>query len=287
MSPTNEIFDVSASPVSRMAPPFPEPTLPIHLASPLASPHDSALPTTAPRIPARPHSFVKSTFSKGTLTAQCASGTDSTAAVECKLCHEYVKRHAVLCEECGLISHSRCAEFAPLPCDLRAQLLSYSRDVSRSGLPSRLPPPTPVAFLMDMLPSFGRSRKLKTTTSAEAPPRLSSSPPPLTPLARRRHMSELVPRRSDDAVPRVSSEGNGTSSGGSAATSEAHASLRSTQSGLDRLSSIDEPSPVSSAPPSADTPTRIKNAKLHRRKSSAAQPDFHPRKQNSEDCIVS
>ncbi|EPQ29994.1 uncharacterized protein PFL1_02667 [Pseudozyma flocculosa PF-1] len=64
---------------------------------------------------AKPHAFVKSTFSK---------------AVRCKICSEPVKKHAVLCEECGLVCHARCAGQAPSPCNLRAQLLMFQARTS-------------------------------------------------------------------------------------------------------------------------------------------------------------
>ncbi|PWZ01635.1 hypothetical protein BCV70DRAFT_145927, partial [Testicularia cyperi] len=64
---------------------------------------------------AKPHAFVKSTFSK---------------AVACKICREPVKKHAVLCEECGLVCHARCAVHAPAPCNLRAQLLLFQQRAS-------------------------------------------------------------------------------------------------------------------------------------------------------------
>ncbi|GAC72363.1 MEKK and related serine/threonine protein kinases [Moesziomyces antarcticus T-34] len=64
---------------------------------------------------AKPHAFVKSTFSK---------------AVVCKICREPVKKHAVLCEECGLVCHARCAGNAPSPCNLRAQLLLFQQRAS-------------------------------------------------------------------------------------------------------------------------------------------------------------
>ncbi|EJD47951.1 hypothetical protein AURDEDRAFT_102129, partial [Auricularia subglabra TFB-10046 SS5] len=59
----------------------------------------------------RAHSFVKTTFSK-TLT--------------CRVCHLPIKKQAVLCEECSLIAHPRCATEAPATCDVRAQLLLFA-----------------------------------------------------------------------------------------------------------------------------------------------------------------
>ncbi|KAJ7765490.1 STE/STE11/cdc15 protein kinase [Mycena maculata] len=63
-------------------------------------------------IPARDHSFVKTTFSK---------------PMVCRVCLLNVKKSAVLCEQCSLIAHSRCAVNAPPTCDLRAQLLLYAQ----------------------------------------------------------------------------------------------------------------------------------------------------------------
>jgi hypothetical protein len=43
------------------------------------------------------------------------------------VCHQSIKRTGVLCEECGLIAHPRCAADAPPSCDIRAQLLLYAQ----------------------------------------------------------------------------------------------------------------------------------------------------------------
>lgn len=45
----------------------------------------------------------------------------------CRVCLLNVKKNAVLCEQCSLISHSKCAVNAPPTCDLRAQLLLYAQ----------------------------------------------------------------------------------------------------------------------------------------------------------------
>lgn len=45
----------------------------------------------------------------------------------CRVCLLNVKKSAVLCETCSLISHSKCAVNAPPTCDLRAQLLLYAQ----------------------------------------------------------------------------------------------------------------------------------------------------------------
>ncbi|KAJ6581497.1 hypothetical protein B0H19DRAFT_927936 [Mycena capillaripes] len=63
-------------------------------------------------ISPREHSFVKTTFSK---------------PMVCRVCLLNVKKSAVLCEQCSLIAHSKCAVDAPPTCDLRAQLLLYAQ----------------------------------------------------------------------------------------------------------------------------------------------------------------
>ncbi|KAF7372100.1 Cell division control protein [Mycena venus] len=60
----------------------------------------------------REHLFVKTTFSK---------------PMVCRVCLLNVKKSAVLCEQCSLIAHSKCAVNAPHTCDFRAQLLPYSQ----------------------------------------------------------------------------------------------------------------------------------------------------------------
>lgn len=45
----------------------------------------------------------------------------------CRVCLLNVKKSAVLCAQCSLISHSKCAASAPPTCDLRAQLLLYAQ----------------------------------------------------------------------------------------------------------------------------------------------------------------
>ncbi|KXN87406.1 Cytokinesis protein sepH [Leucoagaricus sp. SymC.cos] len=68
------------------------------------------------------HSFVKTTFSK---------------PVVCRVCLENVKKAAVLCAKCSLISHSKCAPNAPPTCDLRSQLLLYAQ-YAEQGNPNSL-----------------------------------------------------------------------------------------------------------------------------------------------------
>ncbi|KAG6833014.1 hypothetical protein H0H87_012600 [Tephrocybe sp. NHM501043] len=63
-------------------------------------------------ISPREHQFVKTTFSK---------------PMVCRVCLLNVKKSAVLCAQCSLIAHSKCAVNAPPTCDLRSQLLLYAK----------------------------------------------------------------------------------------------------------------------------------------------------------------
>ncbi|KAJ7592858.1 kinase-like domain-containing protein [Mycena floridula] len=63
-------------------------------------------------ISPREHSFVKTTFNK---------------PMVCRVCLLNVQKSAVLCAQCSLIAHSKCASSAPPTCDLRAQLLLYAQ----------------------------------------------------------------------------------------------------------------------------------------------------------------
>jgi len=45
----------------------------------------------------------------------------------CRVCQLNIKKSAVICAQCSLISHAKCAISAPPTCDLRAQLLLYAQ----------------------------------------------------------------------------------------------------------------------------------------------------------------
>lgn len=55
----------------------------------------------------------------------------------CRVCLENVKKTAVLCAKCSLISHSKCASNAPQTCDFRSQLLLYAH-YAEQGTPCGL-----------------------------------------------------------------------------------------------------------------------------------------------------
>lgn len=71
----------------------------------------------------RDHSFIKTTFGK---------------PMVCRVCMGSVKRSAVICDKCNLITHSKCAPEAPPTCDFRSQLLLYAQ-YAEQGSPVGIP----------------------------------------------------------------------------------------------------------------------------------------------------
>ncbi|KAH8108352.1 hypothetical protein DFH11DRAFT_1732067, partial [Phellopilus nigrolimitatus] len=160
----------------------------------------------------REHSFVKTSFGKPLL---------------CRVCMQSVKKHAVVCEECTLIAHSRCAPNAPPTCGLRAQLLQYANysptpdspnalDIFKQFTPSsspvpdsllaskentpspegETPPPPPTAY-KSMFGAFRRSRSSLTPepaasrqNSQESTNEFEAVPPPAGPSS-----PTAIPRR--------------------------------------------------------------------------------------------
>jgi hypothetical protein len=113
------------------------------------------------------HAFVKTSFSKCEYFRSMSvalSILHYCIAVICRVCQTPVKHRAVLCQDCSLIAHSRCAADAPATCDIRAQLLLYAQ-YTHEGIP---PPPTPTAGPPEVTPS--------TSPQVHADSPLSSSP---------------------------------------------------------------------------------------------------------------
>lgn len=95
------------------------------------------------------------------------------SAVDCKLCHEPTKKHAVLCQDCGLIAHSRCSEWAPVPCEYVVHT-----EVVQFPLTQNAQSSLPTCQLLQHLPTA------LPTPRAPLPPSIrldspSAAPPPL------------------------------------------------------------------------------------------------------------
>lgn len=100
--------------------------------SPISLPEDTSFTP-------RDHSFIKTTFGKRELEI---SGPLISlivfVAMVCRVCMGSVKRSAVICDKCNLITHSKCAPEAPPTCDLRSQLLLYAQ-YAEQGSPAGIP----------------------------------------------------------------------------------------------------------------------------------------------------
>ncbi|EPQ56313.1 hypothetical protein GLOTRDRAFT_120867 [Gloeophyllum trabeum ATCC 11539] len=107
----------------------------------------------------REHSFVKTTFSKSMM---------------CRVCLQGVKKHAVLCEQCSLIAHSKCAANAPPTCDLRSQLLLFAQ-YAEKGVPGSAYTSAMEAIAAAQIPGSSPSSEVGVLSS----PRTSIDSPPL------------------------------------------------------------------------------------------------------------
>ncbi|PPR08146.1 hypothetical protein CVT24_012360 [Panaeolus cyanescens] len=117
----------------------------------------SVRPVENNEISPREHSFVKTTFSKPMI---------------CRVCLSNVKKTAVLCSQCSLISHSKCAPNAPPTCDLRAQLLLYAQYAEKGNPASAYS--NPAEFLGDL----GQNVALSDVPYVDTSSRAGSDVPP-------------------------------------------------------------------------------------------------------------
>ncbi|KAF8159453.1 hypothetical protein B0H34DRAFT_673825 [Crassisporium funariophilum] len=111
----------------------------------------------------REHSFVKTTFSK---------------PMVCRVCLLNVKKSAVLCSQCSLISHTKCAIDAPPTCDLRAQLLLYAQYAEKGNPASAYSNPA------DILNDISQNVAMSDVPFVDYTSRtsLDNTPPPHSPV---------------------------------------------------------------------------------------------------------
>jgi hypothetical protein len=95
----------------------------------------------------------------------------------CRVCLQNVKKSAVLCAQCSLIAHAKCAVNAPPTCDLRAQLLLYAK-YAEKGNPASVysNPADGLRNFHPLSPASDVAFVAHSRTSIDAP-----SPSPLTP----------------------------------------------------------------------------------------------------------
>lgn len=96
----------------------------------------------------------------------------------CRVCQLSVKKNAVLCAQCSLISHPKCADNAPPTCDLRTQLLLYAH-YAEKGNPAYS---NPAELLQDLQATMS---DVAYSTSIDTPPQspthiVAPEPPPPT-----------------------------------------------------------------------------------------------------------
>lgn len=125
---------------------------------------------------AKAHALVKTTFAK---------------SITCHVCLEGVKKSAYLCQNCGLITHAKCAPRANARCDVRGQLalLASQQDwvvAAGSSRPTSPGPETPAPSLGLGARIFGRN---KSKSSLLAAPSTTSLVSPEQPASMRRRKS--------------------------------------------------------------------------------------------------
>ena len=127
-------------------------------------------------------------------------------AVICRVCNLPVKRSAVLCDQCSLIAHSKCAHNAPPTCNLRAQLLLYAQYAEKSSSPLELLAPMTLSPSTDGVSTprtsfdFGQQSTPSSATSPVHPPTAFK-----VFTAFRRSRSSLSPEPAAQSTPSVNS----------------------------------------------------------------------------------
>jgi len=119
---------------------------------------------------AKAHDLVKTNFAKCKLHPFFVPQLTVTA-ITCHVCLEGVKKAAYLCQNCGLITHAKCAPRANARCDVRGQLAllasqqewGVSAGSSRATSP-QLDPVSPALSLGSRL--FGRNRSKSSLLAA-------------------------------------------------------------------------------------------------------------------------
>lgn len=127
-------------------------------------------------------------------------------AVICRVCNLPVKRTAVLCDQCSLIAHSKCAHNAPPTCNLRAQLLLYAQYAENGSSPLELLGP------MTLSTSTEGVSTPRTSIDIGQPSTQTSATPPIHPptafkvlTAFKRSRSSLSPEPASQSTPSVNS----------------------------------------------------------------------------------
>ncbi|CAB4392721.1 unnamed protein product [Rhizophagus irregularis] len=165
----------------------PESTTPTIGRKSASSPNVALTPTKLlAATPMVPHRFVKNSFGK---------------PVTCKICQSTVKKHAVMCEECNMVCHTKCSPNAPFPCTLNNHLIRY----------------IPLGLIDDPLP---RLNSIGTSSDTEVPTitsPINSLPTTLTPSPPKRRFVKKA--KKEDSINSQISIADSVDSSASAASS--------------------------------------------------------------------
>ncbi|KAG9044023.1 hypothetical protein FS837_008874, partial [Tulasnella sp. UAMH 9824] len=251
----------------------------------------SPLTPGEPEFVVKPHTFVKTTFSK---------------PVTCKVCQQSVKKNAVLCEECSLICHATCAKDASSHCDVRAQLLLYSQYAqgglangspglaSSSALPSPAPPPSPrpLEIPLSGSPSVNNTKFFvppwKRLSKASTPDANSVMVGPDERGSQRRSGNFLFRRSEDRSRSRRDSMAGGSQNSASTRSAATRESQRSTRMpgelGQSRISTITfETEPELPAPQSTPLHASMQLVNDPTRRTRRSRKDSRT---DSKDCVI-
>jgi serine/threonine protein kinase len=122
--------------------------------------------TESEPVSPREHTFVRTTFSK---------------PMVCRVCLLNTKKSAVLCDQCSLIAHSKCAVNAPPTCGLRAQLLLFAQYAEKGNPHSAYG--NPLDALTDtQLANIPLSPASEVPYVTHTPRSSFDGPPPRTPI---------------------------------------------------------------------------------------------------------
>ena len=95
----------------------------------------------------------------------------------CRVCLLNVKKSAVLCSQCNLISHTKCAKNAPPTCNLRAQLLLYAQYAEKGN------PASVYSNPVDQLHDLPQNVAMSDVSFVEHSRASLETPPPQSPVS--------------------------------------------------------------------------------------------------------
>ncbi|CAE6516090.1 unnamed protein product [Rhizoctonia solani] len=197
------------------------------------------------------------------------SSNSFSKPVDCSVCYEPVKKHALICDHCRIIVHLRCkAESSALMCERRHGMRSPRYEDSAphsptSGVLSSSPPSHPETLLRTSPSGYGKivgNWKKRASQTESSEPGQTSHP---TSLVTGRPPSDAHSRDSDDRTKNRSSLGS----------TRRASSLHSAATGVSNSAGVPEPVPSHVVAPQRH---ESKLRHQHRRQVSEAPSTRHP-----------